>query len=90
MTRLETTIVEQASHELNNLRSALLMPDGEDRVAAISSSFWMLNGLTILASLKDSGLSEKARAELNAIDSDAGQATTAASLVGVIKKDLPS
>ncbi|WP_426207393.1 hypothetical protein [Pseudomonas sp. TSPC2-1] len=49
MTRLEMTIVEQARHELKNLRNALLLPEGQDRTSAISSSFWMLNGLTMLA-----------------------------------------
>ncbi|PMZ35169.1 hypothetical protein C1X25_34960, partial [Pseudomonas sp. GW247-3R2A] len=68
MTRLETTIIEQARHELCNLRNALLMPEGEERVSAISASFWMLNGLTMLASLADSGLCENAIAVLNAID----------------------
>ncbi|MDC6536477.1 hypothetical protein LN429_15340 [Pseudomonas syringae] len=90
MTRLETTIIDQARHELCNLRNALLMPEGEERVSAISASFWMLNGLTMLASLADSGLCENAIAVLNAIDSEAGQATAAASLVGMIKKDMRS
>lgn len=86
MTRLELSIVEQANHELSNLRRALLMPEGEERVSAVSSSFWMLNGYTLLANLKDSGLSGKAKAELDAIDSEAGQAIATARLVGMLKR----
>lgn len=89
MTLLEKTIIDQARHELENLRRALLMPDGDDRISALSSSFWMLNGLTILACLKDSGLSKAASAELQALDIEAGQAIAAAGLVGMIKKDSP-
>lgn len=59
MTDLETTIIEQARHELQNLRRALLMPVGDDRIATLASSFWMLSGLTMLASLENSGLSKK-------------------------------
>ena len=87
MTLLEKTIVEQAHHELQNLRRALLMADGADRISAISSSFWMLNGLTVLATLENSGMSEDAVEELRAIDREMGQATAAGSLVGLIKKD---
>lgn len=90
MTRLEMTIVEQARHELQNLRRALLMTEGADRISAISSSFWMLNGLTVLATLANSGMSEEAGEELNAIDREAGQATAAGGLVGLIKKDPPN
>ena len=90
MTLLETTIVEQARHELQNLRCALLLPEGPARTSKISSSFWMLNGLTMLATLANSGLGESAAEELHAIDRDAGQAIAAASLVGLIKKDTPN
>ncbi|WP_426158097.1 hypothetical protein [Pseudomonas sp. TSRC2-2] len=90
MTRLEMTIVEQARHELKNLRNALLLPEGQDRTSAISSSFWMLNGLTMLAALANSGLGESTAQELHAIDRDAGQAIAAASLVGLIKKEGPN
>lgn len=89
MTLLEKTIIDQARHELENLRRALLMPDGDDRISALSSSFWMLNGFTMLACLKDSGMSEDAATELHAIDREAGQATSAAGLVGVINKKTP-
>lgn len=90
MTLLETTIVENARHELQNLRRALLMPEGSDRIAALSSSFWMLSGLTMLGHIANSGMSEKAAVELQAIDREAGQATAAASLVGMIKRDIPN
>ena len=50
----------------------------------------MLNGLTMLATLANSGLGESAAEELHAIDRDAGQAIAAASLVGLIKKDTPN
>lgn len=90
MTALEKTIIDQARHELLNLRRALLMPDGEDRISALSSSFWMLSGFTMLASLKDSGMSDDASTELHAIDIEAGQAISAAGLVGVINKSSPS
>lgn len=85
MTLLETTIIEQALHELQNLRQALLMAEGDDRATALSASFWMLTGLTMLASLKDSGLSDIAVAKLNAIECESGQAISAAGLVGVFK-----
>lgn len=68
MTLLETTIVEQARPELQNLRCALLLPEGPDRTLDISSSFWMLNGLTMLTTLANSGLGESAAEELHAID----------------------
>lgn len=89
MTRLEMTIIEQARHELENLRYALLLPEGQDRNSAISSSFWMLNGLTMVATLTNSGLSENAAEELHAIDRESGQAIAAASLVGLNKKNTP-
>lgn len=86
MTDLETTIIEQARHELQNLRRALLMPVGDDRIAALASSFWMLSGLTMLASLENSGLSKKAAEELHTLDREAGQAIAAAGLLGAIRK----
>ena len=89
MTNLETTIIEQARHELQNLRRALLMPVGDDRITALASSFWMLSGLTSLGSLAKSGLSEKSVDELLALDKEAGQAIAAAGLVGAITKARP-
>jgi len=88
MTRLENTIIEQAQHELENLRHALLMAEGDDRTSALSSSFWMLNGFTMLACLKDSGMSEDASAELRAIDSKACQAVSVAGWLGCSTKPL--
>ncbi len=89
MTPLETTIIKQARQQLTELRSALLRPEGPDRGDDISSAFWMLNGVTILANLVDSGLSKEAAQELLAIDQEAGQAMAAARLVGVIRSDVP-
>lgn len=89
MTNLETTIIEQAHHQLNELRSALLQPEAKDRGDNISSAFWMLNGLTLLANLANSGMTQETAQELHAIDREAGQAMAAARLVGVIRKDLP-
>lgn len=90
MTLLEKTIVDQARHELENLRRALLMPNGDDRTSALSSAFWMLSGFTLLACLKDSGMGEDACTQLHAIDRDAGQAISAAGLVGMINKNTPT
>lgn len=89
MTALETTIIEQARQHLRELRGALLLPEGSDRSDDISSAFWMLNGLAMLANLANSGMTEQAAQELHAIDLEAGQAMAAARLVGVIRKDMP-
>ncbi|MNT87036.1 hypothetical protein D3C72_2274010 [compost metagenome] len=50
----------------------------------------MLNGLTLLANLANSGMSKETAQELNAIDLEAGQAMAAARLIGVIRKDRSS
>jgi hypothetical protein len=55
MTTLETNIVEQARQHLLELRGALLLPKGQGRSEGISSAFWMLNGLVLLANNTSNG-----------------------------------
>ncbi|QIB50069.1 MULTISPECIES: hypothetical protein [Pseudomonas] len=86
MTKLEETIVEQAKYQLQELRMSLVRPEAPERNEAISSAFWMLGGLTILANLVDSGMSDDAAKALQVIERESAQAMSAASLLGPIKR----
>ena len=90
MNQLETTIIEQARSQLTELRAALMQPECVDRDNGISSAFWMLSGLTILANFGRSGMSDEASKQLLAIDAEAAGAMAAARLVGTIPASLPS
>lgn len=78
MNQLETTIIEQARSQLAELRAALMQPEGVDRDENISSAFRMLSGLTILANLANSGMSDETAKQLLEIDAEAAGAMAAA------------
>ncbi len=83
MEKLEATILAEARQRLKELRYGLY--DGEDdlRDVTVHSSAAMLGGLTFLAHLADSGLSEPAIRELLSIEREAMEAYDAAKLVGL-------
>lgn len=84
MNQLEATIIEQARCQLTELRATLVLPVGQDRDDSISSAFWMLSGLTILANLVESGLTDETAKRLLAIEREAAGALAAARLSGRI------
>jgi len=88
MTHLEKTIIEQARYQLTVLRSALMQSESGERDDGITSAFWMLNGITLLANLANSGMSKATSQQLLAIDAEAAQAIAAARLVGIIPNNL--
>lgn len=86
MIQLETTIIMHARQQLTELRGSLMRPEGTDRDDDIQAAVWMLSGITMLANLANSGMSDEAAQTLKDIDSEAAQAMSAARLVGVIPK----
>lgn len=74
MNQLETTIIESARYQLDELRRALARQDDTHRREDVTSAYWMLNGLMTLANIKDSGMSADAIRELQAIERESAQA----------------
>lgn len=87
MTQLEIIIIEHAKQQLVELRSALLLPEGSDRDNDIQAAFWMLSSITMLANLRNNGMAQETVRALHGLDAEAGQAVSAAKLVGVIPKN---
>jgi hypothetical protein len=86
MIQLERTIIGHARQQLAELRGSLMLPAGTDRDDDIQSAFWMLSGITMLANLTNSGMTDEAAQTLKAIDVEAAKALTAAMLTNPIRK----
>ncbi|WP_432780693.1 hypothetical protein QZH44_30010 (plasmid) [Pseudomonas corrugata] len=80
MNQLETTVIESARSQLEDLCGALAREEDSDRKDDVSSAYWMLNGLLMLAYVKDSGLGEEAVRELQAIERESATVMSAKSI----------
>lgn len=78
---LEQTIVDLAGDHLESYKHAVRSPYNHDWSSSLSQEYWMLNSLLLLGHLANSGLSDSASAQLEAIERELGKVDGNKSLV---------